>query len=39
VTHAEAEKSFKLAATEVLPQLQDLERLDPLEQPDRATVV
>jgi hypothetical protein len=31
VTHAEAEKSFKLAATEVLPQLQGLE---PLEQPE-----
>ena len=28
VTHAEAEKSFTLAAREVLPQLQDLEPLD-----------
>jgi alkanesulfonate monooxygenase SsuD/methylene tetrahydromethanopterin reductase-like flavin-dependent oxidoreductase (luciferase family) len=28
VTHAEAEKSFRLAAREVLPQLQDLEPLD-----------
>ena len=27
VTHAEAEKSFKLTAREVLPQLQDLEPL------------
>jgi hypothetical protein len=27
VTHEEAEKSFRLAATEVLPQLQDLEPL------------
>ena len=35
VTHAEAEKSFRLAATEVLPQLQDLE---PLEHPEPATV-
>jgi alkanesulfonate monooxygenase SsuD/methylene tetrahydromethanopterin reductase-like flavin-dependent oxidoreductase (luciferase family) len=35
VTHAEAEKSFKLAASEVLPQLQDLE---PLEQPDPLAV-
>jgi alkanesulfonate monooxygenase SsuD/methylene tetrahydromethanopterin reductase-like flavin-dependent oxidoreductase (luciferase family) len=29
VTHAEAERSFTLAAREVLPQLQDLEPLDP----------
>ena len=28
VTHAEAEKSFRLAATEVLPQLAELEPLD-----------
>ena len=28
VTHAEAEKSFTLAAREVLPQVQDLEPLD-----------
>ena len=35
VTHAEAEKSFRLAAAEVLPQLQDLE---PLEQPDPISV-
>jgi alkanesulfonate monooxygenase SsuD/methylene tetrahydromethanopterin reductase-like flavin-dependent oxidoreductase (luciferase family) len=35
ITHAEAEKSFKLAAAEVLPQLQDLE---PLEQPDPVAV-
>ena len=33
VTHAEAEKSYRLAATEVMPQLQDLDRLEPLEQP------
>src|SRR4051812_7924396 len=38
VTHAEAEKSFRLAATEVLPQIQDLHRLDPLEQPDPLVV-
>jgi alkanesulfonate monooxygenase SsuD/methylene tetrahydromethanopterin reductase-like flavin-dependent oxidoreductase (luciferase family) len=31
VTHAEAEQSYRLAASEVLPQLQDLE---PLEHPD-----
>ena len=30
VTHAEAEKSFRLSATEVLPRLADLE---PLEEP------
>jgi hypothetical protein len=30
-THAEAEKSFTLAAREVLPQLQDLAPLDPEE--------
>jgi hypothetical protein len=35
VTHAEAEKSFRLSATEVLPQLQDLE---PLEHPNPAAV-
>jgi alkanesulfonate monooxygenase SsuD/methylene tetrahydromethanopterin reductase-like flavin-dependent oxidoreductase (luciferase family) len=35
VTHEEAQKSFRLAATEVLPQLQDLE---PLEQPELAAV-
>jgi alkanesulfonate monooxygenase SsuD/methylene tetrahydromethanopterin reductase-like flavin-dependent oxidoreductase (luciferase family) len=35
VTHAEAKKSFKLAATEVLPQLQDLE---PLEHPDPVAI-
>jgi alkanesulfonate monooxygenase SsuD/methylene tetrahydromethanopterin reductase-like flavin-dependent oxidoreductase (luciferase family) len=35
VTHAEAEKSFRLAAAEVLPQLQDLE---PLEQPGPVAV-
>jgi alkanesulfonate monooxygenase SsuD/methylene tetrahydromethanopterin reductase-like flavin-dependent oxidoreductase (luciferase family) len=35
VTHAEAEKSFRLASQEVLPQLQDLE---PLEQPDTSAV-
>jgi alkanesulfonate monooxygenase SsuD/methylene tetrahydromethanopterin reductase-like flavin-dependent oxidoreductase (luciferase family) len=34
VTHAEAEKSFTLAAREVLPQLQNLDRL---EQPEPAT--
>jgi len=34
VTHAEAEKSYRLAAAEVLPQVQDLDRLEPLEQPD-----
>ena len=34
VTHAEAEKSFNLAASEVLPQIQDLDRLEPLEQPN-----
>ena len=28
VTHAEAEKSFTLAAREVLPQLQDLPPID-----------
>jgi len=28
VTHEEAQKSFRLAATEVLPQLQDLEPLE-----------
>ncbi|MNC96251.1 hypothetical protein D3C83_135780 [compost metagenome] len=38
VTHVEAEKSFKLAAAEVLPQLQDLDRLEPLEQPDPLVV-
>ena len=31
VTHAEAEKSFKLAAREVLPQLQDLEPVEAAE--------
>ena len=31
VTHAEAEKSFKLTAKEVLPQLADLEPLEDLE--------
>jgi alkanesulfonate monooxygenase SsuD/methylene tetrahydromethanopterin reductase-like flavin-dependent oxidoreductase (luciferase family) len=36
VTHAEAQKSFRLAAGEVLPQLQELE---PLEQPEPAEVV
>ena len=35
VTHEEAQKSFRLAATEVLPRLQDLE---PLEQPEPAAV-
>ena len=35
VTHEEAQKSFRLAATEVLPRLQDLE---PLEQRDPAAV-
>src|SRR5205085_6651313 len=35
VTHEEAEKSFRLAATDVLPQLQDLE---PLELRDPAAV-
>jgi len=33
VTHAEALRSFELAATEVLPQLQELE---PLEEPSLA---
>jgi alkanesulfonate monooxygenase SsuD/methylene tetrahydromethanopterin reductase-like flavin-dependent oxidoreductase (luciferase family) len=35
LTHAEAERSFRLAAREVLPQLQDLEPLD-AEQPAKA---
>ena len=35
LTHAEAERSFRLAAREVLPQLQDLEPLD-AEQPAEA---
>jgi hypothetical protein len=39
VTHAEAEKSFTLAAREVLPQLQDLEPLDePAAAPWRAPI-
>jgi alkanesulfonate monooxygenase SsuD/methylene tetrahydromethanopterin reductase-like flavin-dependent oxidoreductase (luciferase family) len=38
VTHDEAQKSFRLAATEVLPRLQELERSEPLEQPDPMTV-
>ena len=42
VTHDEAQKSFRLAATEVLPHLQDLDCLEPLEplaEPSPAAVV
>ena len=31
-------RSFKLAAAEVLPQIQDLDRLEPLQPPDPLTV-